>query len=60
MNQALVSRVIAQHPAATVEEHEHRQLTFDLGRAHDFQVDGLTIDLDCTIVDVHTRQINLH
>ncbi|CAI8827136.1 hypothetical protein EMIT0P100_10784 [Pseudomonas sp. IT-P100] len=60
VDQTLVSRVIAQHPTATVEEHEHRQITFDLGRPYDFQVDGLTIDLDRTIADVHTRQINLH
>ncbi|MDF9880232.1 hypothetical protein OKW12_001400 [Pseudomonas silensiensis] len=43
-----------------MEEHEHRQFTFDLGRPDDFQVDGLPVDLDRTIADVHTRQINLH
>jgi hypothetical protein len=60
VDQTLVSRVIAQYPTATVEEHEHRQFTFDLGWAHDFQVDGLAIDADCAVTDFNTRQINLH
>ncbi|MNP31147.1 hypothetical protein D3C76_1242560 [compost metagenome] len=59
-NQALVSREIPQHPTATVEEHEHRQFTFDLGRAHHFEVDRLTVNLDCLVADFHAGQVNLH
>src|SRR3990167_2752859 len=46
MDQAFVGRVVAQHPAATVEEHKDRQRAFGIGWAHDFELDRLTIDLD--------------
>ena len=55
-----MSRVIAQHPTTTVEEHEHRQFAFDLGRPHHFQVDGLAIDLDRLVADFNPGQVNLY
>ncbi|MNG98757.1 hypothetical protein D3C79_579090 [compost metagenome] len=58
-DQPLVSREVAQHPAAAMEEHEHRQLTLDLGRAHDLQGDRLAIDLNAALRDFNAGQIDL-
>ncbi|MNO80247.1 hypothetical protein D3C76_714440 [compost metagenome] len=54
-----MSREVAQHPAAAMEEHEHRQLTLDLGRAHDLQGDRLAIDLNAALRDFNAGQIDL-
>jgi len=59
-DQAGVGRVVAEHPAAAVEEHEHRQLTRHAGRSNDGQADILPVAVDGLFTDFGAGQIDLH
>ncbi|MCY1178794.1 hypothetical protein D9M73_191630 [compost metagenome] len=55
-----MGRVVAQHPAATVEEHEDGQGAFHASGADDGQLDFLAVGFDGFLADVGCRQFQLH
>src|SRR3954451_5627975 len=59
-DQALVRGIIAQNPAATVEEHENRQVALSAGRPHDVKLQRFTVMVDRLLRPLNTRQIDLH
>ncbi|MCY1349755.1 hypothetical protein D9M68_340460 [compost metagenome] len=55
-----MGRVVAQHPAATMEEHEDRQRALDPSGPDDGQVDLLAIRVDGLLAHVSLGQFQLH
>ncbi len=58
-HQPFMGGKIAQHPTATVKEHEYRQLLFDPGRPHQLQQNILALNVDGFLADFHLAQRHL-